>query len=347
MTELVIIVICLILNAILSCIEMAFVTTAKPQVKKMAKDGSRPAIRLLHLKRNPERTLSVLQIGITLVGAISAAVGGAGAIEYLNPLITRWFGLRGEVAESISIAVVVLPLTYLSVVFGELVPKSVALRYPLRCALLGGWLLVALEKAFSPVVWLLEASTRLITLTLFSKFKTEKFQDVSEVDFSELSEPHRQYVFNLLTIGKKNVSDILIPWEQVTKVDISEHHFVVLDKIKKSRHTRFPVLQYGKIIGILHTKEFVAETEVSKMDWTELIRPAIQLKPQEQILTALKSLQGAHGHLAIIVDQETPTGIVTIEDIFEEVVGELYDEDDEPRTVFLRTSKIRNLRRSP
>lgn len=344
MTELLIIIVCLVLNAILSCIEMAFVTVARPQIKKLANAGSRPALRLMRLKQNPERTLSVLQVGITLVGAVSAAVGGASAIEYLNPFVSEWTGLTGDAAESLSIGIIVFPLTYLTVVFGELVPKTVALRYPLRCALMGGRLLVFLGRTFSPFVWLLETSTRLLTKTLFANFKSER-PEPSDVDFSELSDPHRQYVINLLAIDKRNLSDILIPWDQVTVVDISEHHFDVLDKIKSSRHTRFPVLQQGHVMGILHTKEFVAETELSKIDWTELIRPAIMLKPQEKILSALKHLQSSRGHIAVITEDSQPIGIVTIEDIFEEVVGELYDEDDEPRTVLAKTSKIRNLRR--
>ncbi len=342
MFEIVVIFVCLFFNAILSAIEMAFVTVSRPQLRQMSAKGSSAAQRLLKLKENPERTLSVLQVGITLVGAISAAVGGAGAEESLSPFVASFFKVTEDTAEAISIVLVVLPLTYLSVVIGELVPKSFALRFPVKLALSGAMLLQVLDKIFAPFIFILEISTKSILKLVSKGIKIEAlFEHNTSVDLEPLSETNKQYVLNLINIDKKTVHDIYVPWEQVSIVNIADHYRFVLQKIKDSRHTRLPVIQDDKVIGILYSKEFVSEGEVSRLDWTELIRPVVKLNPKIQILAALKILQKANSHLAVVMKDETPIGIVTMEDVFEEVVGDIFDEDDAPAVLLSRNSKVR------
>jgi putative hemolysin len=345
MSEFLIIALCLILNALLSCIEMAFVTASKAQIKKLAESGSVAAKRVSLLKANPERTLSVLQIGITLVGAISAAVSGAGAEEFLGPRLIQTFGFSPETSEYVAIAIIILPLTYASVVIGELVPKSIALRFPIRIALLGGQLLIFLDRLFFPFVALLEASTKLLTYFVFSNFRSENiYSSNGDVDLENLSETHKQYVFNLINFDKRTVKDVMLDWEDTTTINETDHHREVLEKIKSSRHTRMPVIDSNNsVIGLLHTKEFIAESEVAKLDWKQLIRSVMSLNPGEPLLSAIKKLQSSKSHLAIIKRDAVLVGIVTIEDIFEEVVGEIYDEDDGPNTLLSTNSKIRHM----
>lgn len=314
----------------LSCVEMSFVTVSKPYLKKLSQKGIKTAHLLLHLKENPERVLSVLQIGITLVGAISAAVGGAGAEEMFSPMIERVFGITEQSAEVIAIALVVIPLSYLSIVIGELVPKTLAIKYPTTFSLLGARPLVFLDKVFSPVVYILEVSTQLIVRPIDKYLKSEGGSEVTSttVDLDPLTESHKQYVLNLIAVEKKTLKDILVPWTSVTKIDKTAHHHDVLETIRSSRHTRMPVVDENKVIGILHSKEFITEFEISKVSWPELIRPVISLGPKELILNGLKILQSNKSHMALIVDNGNILGIVTLEDIFEEVVGEIYDEDD-------------------
>lgn len=331
---------------------MAFVTVSRPVLKLQASKGSSAAKNILGLKNNPERVLSVLQIGITLVGAISAAVGGAGAEDSITPYIMSSFNVTEKTADMISIVAVVLPLTYLSVVLGELVPKSLALRFPVRSVLAGSYVLTFLDKLFAPFVFLLEISTNFFTKFIFAWLKPEKYFDASrDVDLDPLSESHKQYVFNLIDMNKRKVVETMVPWDNVCTVDISEHYFAVMDKIRQFRHTRLPVTQHGKVIGILMTKEFVSESEVSKLDWTELIRPIVFVTPQLSLLAALRYLQLKKSHLGIVRegegDNEEYLGAVTVEDIFEEVIGDMYDQDDNPRTLLSVNSKqkaIRNYR---
>lgn len=232
MFELIVICICLILNAILSCVEMAFVTVSKPHLKKMVATGDKLAEKVLHLKSNPERVLSVLQIGITLVGAISAAVGGAGAEEYLSPYFQTQLSLSEEASELLAIISVVIPITYFSVVIGELVPKTLALRYPVKFAKLGGQFLGLLDRIFAPIVSLLEFSTKIFTNLIFSKLKSESIMDASStIEIDSLTDTHKQYVLNLINVDKRKVKDIMLPWAEVTKIDVSYHRTEVLNII--------------------------------------------------------------------------------------------------------------------
>lgn len=344
MLEIIVVICCLLLNSILSCVEMAFVTVSKPQLKKLATDGDQKAQKILNLKANPERVLSVLQIGITLVGAISAAVGGAGAEEYLSPVIESKFKLTEEVAEAIAIILVVLPITFLSVVIGELVPKTLALRFPLKFAKFGATFLHFLDKLFSPIVYLLEISTTIIISLFVMKIKSEPASESAGIiEIDNLSEAHKQYVFNLIDVDKRKVKDILLPWDMVTKINKDAKPFEVLETIKKSGHTRIPIIEGEEPIGILHSKEFISESEISRLDWLQLARPIIYLNCEEPILSALKTLQIQRNHMAIILKDKKPIGIVTLEDIFEEVVGEIYDEDDNPRVLLSSNSRIRTL----
>lgn len=345
MFELMIVGICLLINAIFSCIEMAFVTVSKPHLKKLAAKNDTASSRLLHLKEHPERVLSVLQIGITLVGAVSAAVGGAGAEEHIGPFLQQAFQVSNDTAKTIAIAIVVVPLTYFSVVVGELVPKTLALRFPLRLARLSVYLLIILNKVFSPIVFLLEISTKIIILPLSLLFRTERLSEqINSVDLDHLTESNKQYVLNLIEVDQRRVKDILVPWTSVNKINKSAHHTEVLDLIRQARHTRIPVVDDNdQPLGIIYAKEFISEVEVTKLNWNELIRPLVRLQSEEAILNALKSMQMQKSHMAVIFKKQTILGIVTLEDIFEEVVGEMYDEDDNPEYLLSTNSKIRTM----
>lgn len=344
MFEILVVVLCLILNAFLSCVEMAFISVSKPHLKQLALKGNLRAQKVLKLHENPERTLSVLQIGITLVGAVSAAVGGAGAEELLSPFLQTHYGFSSRSADAISIVSIVLPLTYLSVVIGELVPKSLALRYPMKLILASGFVLQSLDKIFAPFVGLLELSTRVLLRLISAGLPIEANTELNtSIDLEPLSEANKQYVLNLISIDKRTVKDIFVPWEDVTILNIADHYRVVLRTIQESRHTRIPVIENEVPIGILHAKEFVSEGEVSRLDWTELIRPVPFFESTEPILSVFKKLQSSRSHLAIVKNGKTVLGIVTIEDVFEEFVGDIFDEDDSPRVLLSSNSKIRKM----
>lgn len=346
MFEIIVILVCLTLNAILSCVEMAFVTVSKPHLKKLAADGDKQAQNLINLKSNPERVLSVLQIGITLVGAISAAVGGAGAEENLSPWFQSNFQVSEEFSETLSIVAVVLPITFLSVVIGELVPKTLALKFPMRFAKFGSHFLNLLDRLFAPVVFLLEASTKVLLQVFLNRLKPETLSEAtSTLEIDSLSDVHKQYVLNLIDVDRRKAKDVMLPWKEVTTISRKARHAEVLDVIKSSGHTRIPVTDQNLPVGILHSKQFIAESEISKLDWLQLTKKVILIDCEEPILNALKTLQNSKSHLGIVTksSQPEPLGIITIEDIFEEIVGDIYDEYDSPQILLSSNSRIRTM----
>ncbi len=329
MVELAVISLCIGFNAILSLVEMAFVSVSKAELKGLSKSNSHAA-RLLKLREHPERTLSVLQIGITIVGALSAAIGGVGAEEKLTPYFEA-AGMSEHLAEIVSLVIVVIPLTYLNVVIGELVPKSFALRHPMKISLAAVNALIVAEAILSPFVKMLELSTQFVLKILIpsSKTKNQKEEDPQSVSIANLSNVHQQYVINLVHIETKKIRDILVPWAQVNVVDLKYNLNEVLSLVMKSGHTRLPVYSENEVVGILHSKEFITFISSGDENWKKIIRPVIRIGPSEGILKTLRFMQEKKTHMALVENNSEIIGIVTLEDIIEEIVGDIYDEDDD------------------
>lgn len=341
MEEFVIVVVCLILNGLFACFEMAFVTVTKPQLRQVARSGDSAAKRILALRENPERTLSVIQIGITLVGMISAAVGGAGAEESFAPVFEQRLGLSENSAEALAIISVVVPLTLFSVVLGEIVPKTIALRDPLRISMMGAKWISGVDRVFSPLVTVLEAATKLV-LNFVPKRKAVTVDAATSVEIDHLSKQTQQYVLNLVGVETRKVKDVMVPWSQVNFLDENDDVVSVTASVIRSGHTRLPVCREGKVIGLLHTKEFIAMVATTSADWHSLVRPVIKAESGELALRVLRQMQERRSHFAIVEDAGSSLlGIVTLEDIIEEIVGELFDEDDDGRVRKVLGSQMR------
>lgn len=329
MAEILIVAFCLAINAFLSAFEMAFVSVRKIELRRLGREGNRLAAKLLPLREFPERTLSVIQIGITLVGAISAAVGGAGASESIEPYFVERFGLTEHSAEILSIVLVVLPITYLSVVIGELVPKTLALRSPLSITLLGARFVLIADKVLGPVISLLEGSTKFIVRIFFHRAEGAHYRpEETAVEITHFTQQHRQIMLNMAGIEKRLIKDFYVKWDQVTHVDMNESLENVVRIIFNSTHTRLPVTQSGIVAGIINAKEVLAARESGITDWLTVMRPALRVSSSSTALSALKLLQEKRSHLAIVDELK---GIVTLEDINEEIFGEIYDETEDGR----------------
>jgi putative hemolysin len=335
MEEILIVLACLAINAFLSAFEMAFVSVPKVELRRLSREGNRLAARLIPLRENPERTLSVIQIGITLVGAISAAVGGAGASESIEPFFTQQLGMRDATAETLSILFVVLPITYLSVVVGELVPKTLALRSPTSITLFGARTLLIADRVLGPIISFLELSTQFLVKTFFPG-KSQKGLEEASVELTHFTQQHRQFILNMASIEKRLVRDFYVPWSKVVHVDMNETLDTVVQLIFKSRHTRLPVSQSGLVVGVINAKEVLAARESGLSDWLSVMRPAVRVKSSDTALNALRTLQEKRNHLAIVDEN---AGIVTLEDISEEIFGEIYDEPEDGRVQRLIASR--------
>ena len=222
MFELFLIVICIGMNAFLAGFETAFVAVSRPLVRRLAQ-GKENLQSLLALKENPERTLSVIQVGITFVGVFAAAVGGAGAEKALSPFYMNVLGLEANIAEIMALLTVTAPLTYFTVVFGELIPKAFALKMPLSVSARFSPLITKMSRVFWPVVLLLEKSTKTLLQYIPGIGEKEKVHpDYISEEFSAMSAPSKEYVLNLLKLEKTKVFSVMIPWKGVDSISIDQ-----------------------------------------------------------------------------------------------------------------------------
>jgi putative hemolysin len=342
MLEILVVIICLLLNSFFAAFEMAFVTVTKEDFSDTADKFRADIAKIFMLKKNPERTLSVIQIGISLVGAISAAVGGNGAVESFSPILESSFGLSPTMAEALSVLAVILPLTYLSVVFGELVPKTIALNNPKPILFYGIGFLSILDKIFSPVITFLEVSTSFVLKKLRIQDSGDEVDSQSSVTISYLPLFHQKFVINLIELHHRKALDSMVKWDTVVKLNFHDEESQVLDIIKLSAHTRFPVIDGDVVVGILHAKEFYADKRSTHQPWQSIIRSVQTFKSNEKLLNIFVKLQEKKQHLAIISNVEGEfLGIITLEDIIEEIVGDIFDEVEDTTSLKMLLSRTR------
>jgi putative hemolysin len=323
MSALLVIAACIALNAALAALEMAFVSASKAEIRAHAMAGDLRVWRFLRLRETPERTLSAIQVGITLVSLLSGAIGGAGAQEFVSPFLQERLGLGEASSAVLAIALVAIPLMFVTIVVGELVPKALALRHPEHLALAGARVLHYLERAFLPVVGVLAWVTKKVV----ARIPRAPFGAGHET----LSMATRQhYALDLVDLAQRHVRDAMVPWSQTITGDASMSSQALADLALACGHTRVPILRNGDVSGVLHTKELLAFVAAGEHDWRTLVRPAVTIRPEDPLLSVLRLLQTRRSHMGIVMDRSgRPSGIVTMEDILEEVLGDLYDEDDD------------------
>ena len=331
MLDFFIVAVCLAINAFFSAYEMAFVTITKEELFELDETGS-IFHRLMRFKKKPERTLSVIQIGITLVGAIAAAVGGTGAVESLEPYIITNYQLSPAVAQAIAVTVVILPLTYFSVVFGELFPKTIALKYPLKILSLGTNILSFIDRVLSPIVTFLEVSTHFLLKLVGLNSKVTEDESMGEtIDIGNLPPYHQKFVQNLVNLKAQKVRKSMIPWSQVIFMNFSDSEEEVRNKMALTPHSRFPVIDDDVLVGILNVKELPDLLKQNHLPWQSILRPAVQVTSTQKVLEAFLKLQEKHSHMAVVEEDGKFVGIITIEGVLEEVVGDIYDNSDQSK----------------
>jgi putative hemolysin len=336
MVDFFIVLACLVINAFFSAYEMAFVTVSREEMEALEERASIHK-RLSQFKKKPERTLSVIQIGITFVGAVAAAVGGTGAVDNLEPYIVHHYGLSHSLAEAVSVALVIVPLTYFSVVFGELVPKTIALKHPLKVINLGTNTLCLIDNFLSPIVSFLETSTNFFLKRIGLNESEEEDESMGQaVVIGDLPDYHQRFVQNLVALKGRKVQRAMIPWDKVTFLGFSDSEEEARLKIFGAPYSRFPVVDSDVIVGILHKKELPDSLRKGEMPWQGILRPTLKVQEQEKVLEAFLKMQDKQIPLAVVVNNAGErVGIITIEDIIEEVVGDINDRSD-----FSMTSKL-------
>jgi putative hemolysin len=344
--ELAIALILIALNGLFSLSELAVVSSRKTRLKTMAEQGRAGAASALKLTDDPGRFLSTVQIGITLVGILAGAFSGAALSQSFDEVLEGW-GIATRVAEPLAYVLVIGLITYLSVIVGELVPKHLALKNPERIACAVAPLMTVVSKVATPVVILLDSSTKLI-LRLFglssesdSAVTEEEVKTiVAEAEASGAIESgERDMIAGVLRLGDRAVRGIMTPRTDVDWIDLDDTDFDVRECLIKTPHSRLPVADgdQDNMIGVVQARELLAAIlEDKPLDIRSHIRSAPVIPDGLNALDALEMLRAADVPMALVHDEYGHfEGVVTPADILDAIAGAFRSDEDtaEPEAV--------------
>lgn len=332
----------LLLNGFFSASEIAVVTSRKSFLKNLAEKGSYRADKLLKLQSEPDRLLATVQIGVTIMGAISSAIGGAMAVTTLGPLLAAVpIPFIAQGATPISIGIVVVFISYFSLIIGELVPKSIALRNPERVGLFVAGPITFISKISSVFVTVLTASTNLV----LKPFGTKAFSErsfISEEEIKLLIEEgtdrgifeatEHELIHSVFRFTDISVKGVMVPVTAMVAFNINESPDSIVRTISSENFSRYPVYARDKsdIKGILYNKDVFNELAYKReISIPRLLHNALFVPETMKISALMREMQKKRQHMAIVIDEHgAVTGLVTIEDLIEEIVGEIRDEFD-------------------
>ena len=328
--------------------EIALISLRDSQIKQIALKGKRGA-KVAHLASNPNRLLGAVQIGVTFCGFLSAALGAERLGEYVIPWLED-LGLSNGAARGLSLVGLTLVIAYFSLVFGELVPKRLALSRTEPIALMFAGLIDLTAKLFRPIIWLLSHSTNFV-VRIFGIDPNEQRSAMSEEELLDLVAGHaaltdeeRDIVEEVFNASERQIHEVMVPRTEVDFFDASLTVGKAINLAMDKAHSRYPVVRGStdEVIGFIHVRDLLDTTLVSaggKIQ--ELVRNVMFLPGTKGVLPALTEMRNQRQHLAIVLDEYGGTdGIVTLEDLVECLIGDIrdeYDGDEEEITLETRT----------
>jgi putative hemolysin len=332
--EIAVIVLLLIANGVFSMSEMAIISARKARLKQRADRGDGGAQAALRLSESPDEFLATVQVGITLVGILAGAFGGATISEELIPILQQ-IRVIEPYAGSVAFALVVLAITYLSLVIGELVPKRLALNHPEGIARAMARPMQWLSKLSSPAVWLLGVSTNAVMRLLSIRPSAEPLITEEEIRIlvrqgaqtGVLEEAERHMVENIFHLGDLRVRSLMTPRRAVVWLEINDSPETIRRKLKESERSRYPVCQgnLDNVLGIVRAKDLLAEKLGDQpLDLKAVLRRTLFVPETMPALRALEQFKQAGNHIAIVLDEHGGTlGLVTHHDILEAIAGDI------------------------
>ena len=327
----------ILVNGIFAMSEIAVVTSKRIRLQKLAENGSRGAQAALDLADSPSRFLSTIQVGITLIGIFNGAFGEASLVEQLTPEIALLPGLQ-VYAREIALGIVVVGITFASLIFGELVPKRIAMHYPETVASLVSAPMQWLSRLMSPFVRILTFSTEFILRLLGMREKKEDVVTEEEIaglfregaDAGLFEKTEHDIVSRALRLDDQRVTGLMTPRMDVRYIDIDESLEVNLAKIADSAYTRLPVCKgdLSNVIGIVHAgslfDQAIRGNAIDAVDIAAATRPPLFVPETISAMQLLETLKKNRAELALIIDEYGEIeGIVTLSDVLEALVGDV------------------------
>ncbi len=349
-TQILLVLVLIVVNGYLAAAEISLVSARRAALTMEAEQGSKRAKKALKLAETPSRFMAAIQVGITLVGFGASATA---AVTLAQPL-AAWFNTFGiswlsSVAAGLSVLVVTLAISYVTLVIGELAPKRLGLQRAEAVAKAVAGPIGFLQSATAPLTWLLQRSTNVVARLLgvppgdVRPGVTEEEIKLLVTEQGTLLEDEKRMIHEIFELGDMVAREIMVPRVDMQMIEDTLTVGEAIRVFQESGFSRLPVYHdvADSIVGIAMLKDLVGPASEHRMDDTvsRYVRPAVFVPETKPILVMLNDMQAAHNHLAIVVDEYGGTaGLVTIEDIVEEIIGEISDEFDRERRYYTRTS---------
>ncbi len=332
-------------NALFAATEIAVISLNETKVRRMAEGGDRKAAKMLRMVTEPTGFLSTIQICITLAGFL----GSAFAADNFSDKLVNWLindcevsGVSPSALDTISVIIITLVLSYFTLVLGELVPKRIAMKRPEGIARAVSGLMIGMTTVLRPIIWLLTVSTNGV-LRLCGIDPEDNAEEVSEEEIimmldegeeaGSIESGEKELIKNVFSLNDTTAEDVMVHRSQVAFLKRDDAQTTLLNEIAESGYSRFPV--YGEniddIVGILYAKTYLtAQSRGERCEMKDFLMPPRFVHASTHINRILLDMQREHAHMAVVVDDYGGViGIITLEDILEELVGEIWDESDE------------------
>lgn len=351
MIEIALVVVLILFNGFFAGAEMALISIRKTRIQQLAKGGNKKAILIEKILQKPEEFLATIQIGITLISTIASAFAGANIAKVLSAVLEKSnLEILATNAEGIGFAIVVLSITYLSIVLGELIPKSLGIKYSEKFSLFVVYPVYFLSKVFMPITKFLTATSNIV-LKIFGDKTSFSEANLTEEELrtllyegrkaGTLQKQEHEILDNVFGFSDTVAGQIMTPCSKIFAIDVSTSINKNIKSIVNSGYSRVPVFKdnIDNILGIINIKDLLKALQ-SKRKITSLkrfINKAYFIPNTQRISDLLKKFQKGKIHLAVVTNEYGDVdGILTIEDILEEIVGDITDESDKEKSLIRR-----------
>lgn len=344
--DLIIVLVLILVGGVFAAAEIALITVRRTRLDQLAEEGKRGARTARRLVEDPQRFLATIQVAITFLGFLASAIGAVAFSAAIADAIGAipWPPVR-DAAETIAFILVTLGIALTSIIAGELVPKTLALNFPERFALLAARPLAFMERLLNPLVWLTTTISGFMVRMFGGRERPQTgLLSVEELKLlvetgsaqGQIEEAEKEMIHGVIELGDKQIHEVMIPRIGIKAVEVDEPLDEVIDLIVRAGHSRVPVYRENldNIVGILYAKDFLPYLLASAkgaepIDIRALARPAAYVPETKRVDEMLTEMRAARRHIAIVVDEYGGTaGLVTIEDLVEEIVGDIQDEYD-------------------